>query len=111
MTTKAKKPASKPAAKKPTAKAVVNTTPATEPTALESKSAKAPKAPVAPKDQRNGITRPGVGTACRAIWDLLDQLKADGKELTFATLRAGIDPKVADATVRTQRQRWNHYSA
>jgi hypothetical protein len=99
MTTKTKKPAAKPAAKKPVAKhakqAVVmpDSTPAV----------------AAPKDQRNGITRPGAGTACRAIWDLLDQLKADGKELTFATLRAGIDPKVADATLRTQRQRWNHY--
>lgn len=101
MTTKTKKPAAKPAAKKSVAKpakqAVV--TPDTKP------------AVAAPKDQRNGITRPGTGTACRAIWDLLDKLKADGEEITFATLRAGIDLKVADATVRTQRQRWNHYTA
>lgn len=108
MTTKAKKPAAKAAAKKPVGKPVKQAVITTETTAAESKP---DKAPIAPKDQRNGITRPGAGTACRAIWDLLDQLKADGKELTFATLRAGIDPKVADATLRTQRQRWNHYSA
>jgi hypothetical protein len=65
----------------------------------------------APEDQRNGIRRPGAGTACRAIWDLLDLLKADGKELTFAALRAGIDPKVADATLRTQKQRWTRHAA
>ena len=94
-----KKPTAKPAAKKPVAKP--------ETTAAESKPVKA--AQPTPKDQRNGITRPGTGTACRAIWDLLDQLKADGKEFTFATLRAGIDSKVADATLRTQKQRWTKF--
>jgi len=65
--------------------------------------------PAVPRVNKNGITQPGEGTACRAIWDLLDKLKADGKEITFEVLRAGIDAKVADATLRTQRQRWNTF--
>jgi hypothetical protein len=57
---------------------------------------------------KNGITQPGEGTACRAIWDLCDKL---GKDITFEALRAGIDSKVADATIRTQRQRHKQFNA
>jgi hypothetical protein len=57
---------------------------------------------------RNGITQPGEGTACRAIWDACDK---QGKQATFESLRAVIDSKVADATIRTQRQRWKSYGA
>jgi hypothetical protein len=62
-------------------------------------------------EQRNGVTQPGAGTACRAIWDALDALKAQDKEITFDVLRAAVDSKVADATVRTQRQRWKTFNA
>jgi hypothetical protein len=68
------------------------------------------KTPRAPRDQRNGITRPTEGK-CRAVWDALDALKADGKELTFEALRLAVDRKIADATTRTQRQRWKQYNA
>ncbi len=81
--------------------------------AVESTSAKpvkAPKAPAAPKNQRNGITRPGPGK-CLDVWTHLDALKAAGKEITFEELRKTIDPSTADATLRTQRQRWKTYNA
>ena len=57
---------------------------------------------------KNGITQPGAGTACRAIWDACDK---QGKEATFESVRTVIDRNVADATIRTQRQRWKTYSA
>lgn len=68
------------------------------------------KVPRAPRDQRNGITRPAAGK-CREVWDTLDALKAEGRELTFEVLRAAVDSKIADATIRTQRHRWKQYSA
>ena len=68
-------------------------------------------APSAATENKNGIPRPREGTACRAIWDTLDALKADGKELTFEALRLAVDTKTADATIRTQRQRWRQYHA
>jgi hypothetical protein len=60
----------------------------------------------APRDHKNGIPKPGVGTKCADIWTHLDALKAAGKEITFEEMRATIDSSTADATLRTQRQRW-----
>ena len=68
-------------------------------------------APAKERDQRNGVTRPGAETRCGQIWAVLDGLKAEGKEITFDVLRAAVDSKTADATIRTQRQRWNRYCA
>lgn len=68
-------------------------------------------APVTPAENKNGIPRPREGTACRAIWDLLDAMKAEGKEITYEALRLGVDTKTADATIRTQRQRWRTFNA
>jgi hypothetical protein len=79
--------------------------PAAEPVAEPKK----PKAPAAPKDQRNGITRPGKGK-CLDVWITLDSMKAQGVEITFALLRAAIPEHIADATLRTQRQRWKTYN-
>jgi hypothetical protein len=85
---------------------------AAEPAPAEASApAETPKKPAAPKDQRNGITRPTVGNKCTAVWDALDALKEDGKEITFDALRAAVDTKIADATIRTQRQRWKQYNA
>jgi hypothetical protein len=76
------------------------------------KVAAKPKAEVTtPRKQRNSISRPGEGTACRAIWDACDSLKAESKDISFDVLRAAIDSKVADATIKTQRQRWNKHTA
>jgi hypothetical protein len=72
---------------------------------------KAAKVAPAEKVARNGITQPGEGTACRAIWDTLDSLKAKDSEITFEALRAAVDSKTADATIRTQRQRWKQHHA
>lgn len=75
------------------------------------KAAKAAPAEKVAHEQRNGVTQPGAGTACRAIWDAIDKLRAADKEVTFEVLRAAIDAKTADATIRTQRQRHKTYSA
>ena len=93
MSTKKTKPAKKPTAKK------VDTasTPASE------------KQPHAPKDQRNGVTRPKPGTICAGIWDVCDSMKAVGQDTTFEEIKKVL-PKVNDATIRTQRQRWKTYN-
>ena len=84
-----------------------------EPTPAEadaSAPAEKPKKAAAPKDRRNGITRPGEGK-CLAVWPALDAVKADAEEQTFEALRLAVDSKIADATIRTQRQRWRQYNA
>ena len=99
-------------AKPPTPAAPEQTQPANAadaPMVETPKPAKEIKTPRAPRDQRNGITRPTEGK-CRAVWNALDALKADGKELTFEALRLAVDSKIADATIRTQRQRWKQYN-
>lgn len=62
--------------------------------------------PKASRDQRDGISRPSADNKCGQVWAALDALKAEGKDLTFEALRLTIDTKIADATIRTQRQRW-----
>jgi hypothetical protein len=78
--------------------------------AAEPAKPKEPKKPAAPKDQRNGITRPGKGK-CLDVWTTLDSMKGRGVEITFELLRAAIPEDIADATIRTQRQRWKQYNA
>ena len=97
MTNNAKKPAAKPAAQKSAKPAVVSTIPATE----------SPAAPTAaPKRQnQNGISQPAEGTSCRAVWDAIDTLIKQDKKITLAALRELAGNKMADATIRTQRQR------
>jgi hypothetical protein len=82
-------------------------TKSTKPSKRKTAKADEPAAKVA----RNGITQPGEGTACRAIWDALDALTAKGAELTFEVLRETVDSQTADATIRTQRQRWKQHHA
>ncbi|MFL6600177.1 MAG: hypothetical protein ACJ8R9_02505 [Steroidobacteraceae bacterium] len=72
---------------------------------------KEPKKPAAPKDSRNGVSRPAAGNKCAQVWAALDALKAQGTEITFATLRPTINAEIADATVRTQWSRWRKYHA
>jgi len=75
------------------------------------KAAKSAKpAKPATREHRNGVPRPGEGTMCAKVWDALDKLKADGKELTFEAVRELAGKTMADATVRTQRQRWNVFN-
>ena len=80
-----------------------------KPKAKKVKAEGAP-APKAPRDQKNGITRPGENK-CGQVWAACDALKAEGKEITFEALRLAVDTKTADATIRTQRQRWKTYNA
>jgi hypothetical protein len=112
MTTKAKKPASKPSAKesvaKPTkaGKQAAVATPSKAETIAESATAKlaAPK-----RIRKNGITQPAEGTSCRAVWDAIDNLIAQGKKITLEAVRELAGDKMADATIRTQRQRHKTY--
>jgi outer membrane biosynthesis protein TonB len=86
------------------------TTPAADPAPAE-KPAEAPKpkaAPAAKQPQRNGVTQPKAGSICASIWNACAELKADGKEMSFAALKEKL-PKVNDATLRTQRQRFNTF--
>jgi len=101
MTTKAKKAAAK-AAAKPGKKTLVNNTLATATTAAES----APAKPAAPKRiSKNGISQPAEGTSCRAVWDAIDKLLTQDKKITLEAVRELAGDKMADATIRTQRQR------
>jgi hypothetical protein len=61
------------------------------------------------KDQQNGITRPGEGTLCAKVWAALDKLRAKGDDTSFDAVRALAGKEMADATIRTQRQRWNAF--
>jgi len=69
----------------------------------------AAKAAAPKREQQNGVTRPGAGTLCVKVWDVLDKLHAKGEELTFETVRERAGKEMADATIRTQRQRWNEF--
>jgi hypothetical protein len=87
---KSKAPAKKPAAKK-AAPVVITTTSKLE--------------------VRNGVTQPGEGSMCRKVWDTLDKLRAKGEDTTFTTAREVLkNEKMADATVRTQAQRWREFN-
>jgi len=64
-----------------------------------------------PRENRNDVTRPAAGTLCAKVWDALDSLKTDGKEITFDAVRELAGKEMTDATIRTQRQRWNKFTA
>lgn len=112
MTTKAKKPTSKPVAKKPVATATkadkqeaVISAPADTSTATS-----VPAKAGAPKGlSKNGVTQPAEGTSCRAVWDAIDKLLAQDKRITLEAVRELAGDKMADATIRTQRQRHKTY--
>jgi hypothetical protein len=92
----------------------VNTVIMTKPAKV--KGQKADAAAPAPREQRNGITRPGVETICGIVWSSLDQMKAAATEYTLEALRQLVDDArgkrpAADATLRTQRQRWIAFHA
>jgi hypothetical protein len=63
------------------------------------------------REQRNGVTRPGAETLCGKVWSALDALKAKDAEITFEALREVVDNNCADATIKTQRQRWKTFHA
>lgn len=92
MSTKSKTPAKKSAAK-----------------SVAKPAEKQAQAPTATKDQQNGITRPSEGTLCAKVWSALDKLRAKDEDTTFDAVRALAGKDMADATIRTQRQRWNEY--
>ena len=105
MTTKTKKPAAKPAAKKPVSKPAKE---AKQPAA--SADAAAPATAPAPKRiSKNGVSQPAEGTSCRAVWDAIDKLLAQDKKITLEAVRELAGDKMADATIRTQRQRHKTY--
>jgi hypothetical protein len=59
--------------------------------------------------EQNGVTRPSTGTFCARVWQALDKLHAEGTEITIEAVRAIAGTEMADATVRTQRQRWRTF--
>lgn len=81
--------------------------PAAEKPAKPKKAAK-PAAPKVALDQRNGVTRPRVGSICANIWDACDAILAADQKITFAGLKEKL-PKVNDSTIRTQAQRHRTY--
>jgi hypothetical protein len=103
---KAKTKSTKPKAAKKTVKGPPPITDAN--VILDSKKPAKVKAVKIERVVKNGVTQPGDGTACRAIWNLCDKL---GKDITYEALREGIDSKIADATIRTQRQRHKVFNA
>ena len=59
---------------------------------------------------QNGITIPREGSLCRRVWDVLDALRAKSQETTFDAVRELAGSEMADATIRTQRQRWREFN-
>lgn len=112
---------SKPVAKAKIAKRVESAPPAAEP--VVTTVADAPAAVVAAPASKarrfakaegaatqNGIAQPGEGTLCRKVWAALDKLRAEGKDATFEAVRELAGSDMADATIRTQRQRWREFN-
>jgi hypothetical protein len=69
----------------------------------------ASKAPSQGRDQQNGVNRPGDGTLCAKVWEALDRLTKTGKDITFEAVRELAGKEMADATIRTQRQRHREF--
>jgi len=68
------------------------------------------KEAVVKREQRNGVTLPAEGSLCRKVFDDLDKLAAKGEDATFTTAKELLkDEKMADATIRTQTQRWRTF--
>jgi hypothetical protein len=57
-----------------------------------------------PREKRNGVTRPRPGK-CGDVWEVCDEMLAAGKEVSFEVIRAELPASIADATIKTQRQR------
>lgn len=62
-------------------------------------------------EKRNGVAQPKDGSLCRKVWDALDKLIEDGKNTTFEAVRELAGKEMADATIRTQRQRHKTFHA
>ena len=67
------------------------------------------KPAVEAREQRNGVTRPSDGTMCARVWQALDKLRAKNADTTFDAVRELAGKEMADATIRTQRQRYNEF--
>jgi hypothetical protein len=72
------------------------------------KSAKAESAAAAPREQRNGIPRPGAETICGKVWAFLDAARAKGGTPTATDVIEGIKD-INEATARTQAQRYKKF--
>ena len=75
------------------------------------KAPKAKKAPVErpPKDEANGVTRPGTGVT-KQVWDTADMLSQRlGTYVDRATLTEVLSGKVEIGTIHTQYGRWRKY--
>lgn len=60
----------------------------------------------------NGIRRPGASTLCGRVWQALDDLRTAGVDPTAKNAKAAFDGvDIADATIRTQTQRWKKFNA
>jgi hypothetical protein len=76
--------------------------PAVEPTPapVAAEPVKKASAPKVQRERRNGVSCPGEGTACRAVWDALD-----------AMLAAGVTPAAKDARDLAAAKGWNENNA
>lgn len=69
------------------------------------KKTKSDKPPAAPKDIKNGITRPKDGTTCAQVWGISEKLK-DRAPVLAECAKKGINP----ATAQTQFGKWRTYN-
>jgi len=81
----------------------------TSKTSTPTKGAK-PAAAKTPREQKYGVTRSGEGTMYAKVWLSVDGLKTGGKKLTFEDVRELAGKEMANAAIRTQRQRWNVFN-
>lgn len=63
--------------------------PATESASVEAEAASKSKGLKIEKDreERNGVKRPSIGGICRAVWDFLDGVVAEGSMPTIGTVK------------------------
>lgn len=90
---------------------MANATDGTEAGAAGAATEEAPKKEKAPKDSKNGVTRPKAGTKTGRVWEIADaQSQALGSPAPRApVLEAATGEGINAATAATQYGRWRKY--
>lgn len=71
----------------------------------------AEKVAPAPKDTKNGVTRPKLGTKTGRVWEIADYLSAQAQRpaLREEVLASGEAEGLTKGTIATQYARWTRY--
>ncbi len=79
--------------------------------AKETKKETAPKKEAAPKDIKNGVTRPGAGTKTGRVWEIADKISADtnAPAMRKPVLDEAVKQEINESTAATQYGKWRKY--